>query len=64
MAVDSQERFDDDVVNLGPQKIVVDAHSLQVLRQRTDAPFVSKVALIRILVLNEGLTLLVDGVVR
>jgi len=64
MRIDRHQRFQYNIVNARPQEVDVDAEPLEVLSQSSEAPLVTLVALVCVLVLDELLALFVDGVVR
>ena len=60
----AEDCLDDDIVDAGPEQVHVDAHLLQVLAEGAQAPLVAEIVLLCVLILNETIILLVNGVVR
>ena len=59
----AEQGLQDDIEDSRPKEVHVDTNLLQVLAEGSQTPFVSKVVLLIVLVLNELLILLVDRVV-
>ena len=63
VAVDTDQRLYNYIVDLTPEKLHIDAHLLKMLTQSGEGPLVTFVALLRIVVLDVFVILLVDTVV-
>lgn len=56
----TKQCFEDYVVNARPKQIHVNANLLEMLTESTETPFVAKIVLLRVFVLNKPFVLLVD----
>ena len=60
VVLSAKERFEDYVVYAGPEQIHVNAYLLEMFAESAETPFVAKIVLLRVFVLNKPFVLLVD----
>ena len=59
----AKNRLDDHIVDARPKQVHIDANLLQVLAESAQTPFVAEIVLLCVLILNETIVLLINGVV-
>lgn len=59
----AKNRLDDHIVDARPKQVHIDANLLQVFAESAQTPLVAEIVLLCVLILNETIVLLINGVV-